>query len=51
MEAFVQLPLKTYDELKSNIEYLKRELKKERESHNGDVVRAKQEINDFIEKI
>lgn len=51
MEAFVQLPLKTYDELKPNIEYLKRELKKERESHNGDVVRAKQEINDFIEKI
>lgn len=51
MEAFVQLPLKTYDELKSNIEYLKRELKRERESHNGDVVRAKQEINDYIEKI
>lgn len=51
MEAFVQLPLKTYDELKSNIEHLKRELKKEREAHNGDVVRAKQEINDFIEKI
>lgn len=51
MEAFVQLPLKTYDELKSNIEYLKRELKKERESHNGDVVRAKEEINDLSEKI
>lgn len=27
MEAFVQLPLKTYDELKSNIEHLKREIK------------------------
>lgn len=51
MEAFVQLPLKTYDELKSNIEYLKRELKKERESHNRDVVRAKEEINDLSEKI
>lgn len=51
MEAFVQLPLKTYDELKSNIEDLKRELKRERKSHNGDVVRAKEEINDLSEKI
>ena len=32
MEPFVQLPLKTYDELKSNIEYLKRELKKVKEN-------------------
>lgn len=40
MKEFVQLPLKTYDELKSNIEYLKRELKKERESHK-----------DLVEKI
>lgn len=51
MEAFVQLPLKTYDELKSNIEDLKRELKREQKSHNGDVVRAKEEINDLSEKI
>ena len=51
MEAFVQLPLKTYDELKSNIEYLKRELKKERESHNEDVAQTKKEINDLVEKI
>lgn len=51
MEAFVQIPLETYDELKSNNEHLKRMLKKERESHNGDVVRAKEEINDLSEKI
>lgn len=51
MEAFVQLPLKTYDELKSNIEYLKRELKKEQQSHNEDVAKAKKEMNDFAEKI
>lgn len=51
MEAFVQLPLKTYNELKSNIEYLIRELKKERESHNEDVAQTKKEINDLVEKI
>ena len=44
MEAFVQMPLETYDELKSNSEYLKGALKKEQESHKGDVVRAKGEI-------
>lgn len=51
MEGFVQMSLKTYDSLKSTVEYLKGELKKERESHNGDVVRAKEEINDLSEKI
>lgn len=51
MEAFVQMPLETYDELKSNNEHLKRMLKKEQESHKGDVVRAKEEINDLVEKI
>lgn len=51
MEAYVQMPLKTYDELKSNIEYLKRELKKEKESHSEDVAQAKKEINDLAEKI
>lgn len=51
MEAYVQMPLKAYDELKSNNEYLKGALKKEQESHKGDVVRAKIEINDLAEKI
>lgn len=51
MEDFVQMSLKAYDSLKSNIEYLKRELKKEREAHNEDVAQAKKEINDLVEKI
>lgn len=51
MESFVQMPLETYDELKSNNEHLKRMLKKEQASHKGDVVRAKEEINDLVEKI
>lgn len=51
MEAFVQMPLETYDELKSNNEYLKGALKKERESHDEDVAQAKKEINDLAEKI
>ena len=51
MEGFVQMSLKTYDSLKSNIEYLKGELKKEQESHNEDVAQAKKEINDLVEKI
>lgn len=51
MEGFVQMSLKTYDELKSNSEYLKGALKKEQESHKGDVVRARTEINDLVEKI
>lgn len=51
MEGFVQMSLKTYDSLKSNVEYLKRELKKEQESHSEDVAKAKKEINDLAEKI
>ena len=51
MEAFVQMSLETYDSLKSNNECLERKLKKEQESHKGDVVRAKEEINDLVEKI
>lgn len=51
MEAFVQMPLETYDVLKSNNEYLKRELKEEQESHSEDVAQAKKEINDLVEKI
>lgn len=51
MEAFVQMPLETYDVLKSNNEYLKRRLKEEQESHSEDVAQAKKEINDLAEKI
>ena len=51
MESFVQISLEIYDSLKSNNECLERKLKKEQESHKGDVVRAKAEINDLVEKI
>lgn len=51
MEGFVQMSLKTYDSLKSNVEYLKGALKKEQESHSEDVAQAKKEINDLVEKI
>lgn len=50
MEAFVQMPLGTYDTLKFNNEYLKRKLKEEQESHSEDVAQAKKEINDLVEK-
>lgn len=36
MENFVQMSLETYDLLKSNIEYLKRTLKEERELRSKD---------------
>lgn len=51
MEAFVQMPLKIYDGLKSDIEYLKRKIREEQESHDKDVAQAKKEINDLVEKI
>lgn len=51
MEAFVQMPLGTYDTLKFNNEYLKIRLKEEQESHSEDVAQAKKEINDLAEKI
>ena len=51
MESFVQMSLREYDILKFNSEDLKRELKKEQESHNEDVAQAKKEINDLVEKI
>lgn len=51
MEAFVQMPLGTYDTLKFNNEYLKRKLKEEQESHSEDVAQAKKEINDLCSKI
>lgn len=40
MENFVQMSLETYDVLKFNNEHLKRELKKEQESHSEDVAQA-----------
>ena len=51
MEAFVQMPLETYDVLKSNNEYLKEALKYEREKHSEDVAKAEKEKNDLAEKI
>lgn len=51
MEAFVQMPLETYDTLKRNNEYLKRRLKDVQESHDKDDARAEKEINNFVEKI
>lgn len=51
MEGFVQMSLKTYNSLKSNVEYLKGALKKEQESHDKDIAQAKKEINDLAEKI
>lgn len=51
MEAFVQMPLETYDTLKRNNEYLKRRLKEVQESHDKDDARAEKEINNLVEKI
>lgn len=51
MEGFVQMSLKTYDSLKSKVEYLKGALKKEQESHNEDVAQAIKEKNELAEKI
>ena len=50
MEPFVQMPLKAYDELKSNIEYLKRTLKEERELRSKDCIQAQKKINYLTEK-
>ena len=51
MEAFVQMPLETYDVLKSNNEYLKRKLKEEQESHSEDVAQINEAMNDLRSKI
>ena len=51
MEAFVQMPLETYDVLKNNNEYLKRRLKEEQELHNEDIAQINEVINDLEEKI
>lgn len=50
MENFVQISLETYDSLKSNIEYLKRTLKEERELRSKDCIRDQKEIYFFKEK-
>ena len=51
MEAYVQMPLETYDVLKSNNEYLKRKLKEEQESHSEDIAQINESMNDLREKI
>lgn len=51
MESFVQMPLETYDSLKSFIEYLKRTLKDERELRSKDCIQDQKEINNLTEKI
>lgn len=51
MEAYVQMPLETYDVLKSNNEYLKRKIKEEQESHSEDVAQINEAMNDFRSKI
>lgn len=51
MEAFVQMPLETYDTLKFNNEYLKEVLKEEKELHDEDVAKSEKEKKDLVEKI
>lgn len=51
MENFVQMSLETYDVLKFNNEHLKRELKKEQESHSEDVAQAQKEIEQYKQYI
>ena len=51
MEAFVQMPLETYDVLKNNNEYLKEVLKEEKELHDEDVAKSEKEKKDLADKI
>lgn len=51
MESFVQMSLKEYDTLKFNNEHLKRELKKEQESHSEDVAQFREATNNLVEKM
>ena len=51
MEAYVQMPLETYDVLKSNNEYLKRKLKEEQELHSEDIAQINEVMNDLSLKI
>lgn len=44
MEAYVQMPLETYDVLKNNNEYLKRKLKEEQEQHSEDIAQINEAI-------
>ena len=50
MEAFVQMPLETYDTLKFNNEYLKEVLKEEKELHDEDVAKSEKEKKDLVDK-
>lgn len=51
MEAYVQMPLETYDVLKNNNEYLKRKLKEEQEQHSEDIAQINEAMNDLRSKI
>lgn len=51
MEAYVQMPLETYDVLKFNNEYLKRKIKEELESHDEYVAQINEVMNDLRLKI
>lgn len=50
MENFVQMSLETYDALNFYNEHLRRELKKEKESHSEYFAKASREIN-YLEEI
>ena len=51
MEAFVQMPLETYDALKNNNKHLKEALKEEQEQHSEDIAQINELINDLRLKI
>lgn len=51
MESFVQMSLREYDILKFNNEHLKRELKKEQESHSEDIAQFREATNNLVEKM
>ncbi len=51
MEGFVQMSLEAYDTLKFNNEHLKRELKKEQESHSEDIAQFREATNNLVEKM
>ena len=51
MESFVQMSMKEYDTLKFNNEHLKRELKKEQESHSEDIAQFREARHNLAEKM
>lgn len=51
MESFVQMSLEAYDTLKFNNEHLKRELKKEQESHSEDIAQLREATNNLVKKM